>query len=77
MLLALFSPLFAMILKSPKQGAQTIIGCAMADHVRSDVLYHNCKPNGKHLQHAAASDSQVSERVYSLTMQTLKRYVEN
>ena len=76
-LLGLFAPLFAMILKSSKQGAQTIIGCAMADHVRPDVLYHHCKPNEKHFKEGIASDANTSERVYQLTMRALKDYVQN
>lgn len=66
-----------MVLKSSKQGAQTIIGCAMAENVRPDVLYHDCKADVKHFQEGIASDGIVSERVYQLTMQALKDHVQN
>lgn len=75
MLLALFAPLFAMILKSSKQGAQTVIGCALSDHVRSDVLYHDCKPDLAHFKTGIASDMTAADRVYKLTMQTLKEHL--
>ena len=75
MLLTLFVPLFAMVLKSSKQGAQTIIGCAMTDHVRPNVLYHHCKTDENHFKTGIANDTNASERVFQLTMQALKDHV--
>ena len=76
MLLFLFAPLFAMIMKSSKQGAQTVIGCAMADHVRSDVFYLHCKPDLENFKRGIASDTAAADRVYQLTMQAIKEHVE-
>lgn len=73
--LALFAPLFAMILKSSSQGAQTVIGCAVSDHVRSDVLYHDCKPDLAHFKSGIASDMSAADRVYNLTMQAIKEHL--
>lgn len=73
--LALFAPLFAMILKSSSQGAQTVIGCAVSDHVRSDVLYHDCKPDLAHFKSGIATDTTAADRVYKLTMQALKEHL--
>ncbi|KAI2805698.1 Retinol dehydrogenase 14 [Blomia tropicalis] len=75
-LLALYAPLFAMILRSPKQGAQTVIGCAMSQQVQSDVLYQNCRANDKLLSSGIVNDQQASERVYRLTMSTLNKCLE-
>lgn len=49
----------------------------MADNVRPDVLYHDCKADAKHFQEGIASDDIVSERVYQLTMQALNDHVQN
>lgn len=69
---SLFAPLFVMILKSPKQGAQTIIGCAMTtSKMRSDVLYYNCKANESIMQQGIINDSSLAEHVFDQTMKSI------
>ena len=73
--LTIFTPLFAMIMKSPRQGAQTIIGCAMSDTIRSDVMYHNCKANEKHFKSGIVNDADYCEHLFNITMKTIKDYL--
>lgn len=73
--MALFFPLLAMVLKTSKEGAQTIIGCALAKSVSSDVIYQNCKPNESHFRSGITADYKTGERLFDLTTKALKDYL--
>ena len=71
--LVLLTPFAALFVRTPKQGSQTVIHCATADSLRSDRLYRNC---GQHKWDAITSDTDLSNRVYELTLKTIESYLK-
>lgn len=69
---ALLFPLWATILKSSRQGAQTVIGCSMIKNVHTDVLYQHCKMDKEYLQKKIFNEQASAERVYNITMDTIE-----
>lgn len=72
--MSLFAPLFFMIVKSSKQGAQTIIGCSMIPHLRSDVLYHHCKEDELFFQKGPPSFVSNSHHLFEITMKSIEPF---
>ncbi|XP_027199179.2 retinol dehydrogenase 14-like isoform X1 [Dermatophagoides pteronyssinus] len=74
--MSLLAPLFFMIVKSSRQGAQTIIGCSMLSRVRPDVLYHDCKEDEHFFQKGPASLVSNSNDSYEITMKSIEPFLK-
>ena len=70
--MSLLAPIIFPILRSSRDGAQTIIGCALMPDIKSDIFYHNCKTDMK----VSFKQPDQGEEVYQWTMDSLKPYFE-
>ncbi|KAI7690069.1 Retinol dehydrogenase 14 [Sarcoptes scabiei] len=72
---SLLAPFLFAFMKSSRQGAQTIVGCSMIEHIRStDVLYHNCAIDEEFLKKVPMSASITDETVYEITNKSINEY---
>ena len=63
------APIFLLFLRTPRQGSQTILECAMANNLSSNgMFYRLCKPTKFD---NVANDSNLIERVCSLTKRAI------
>lgn len=69
---ALLFPLLAAIMKSSRQGAQTVIGCSMIKNVQPNVLYQHCKMDKEYFKNKIFNDDISAQRVYDITMDTIE-----
>ena len=72
LLMSLLTPLLLPFLRSSRDGAQTIIGCALMPETKSDILYRNCKSDLK----LTFNDPSQSSKVYEWTMNSLKPFLD-
>lgn len=69
--MSLLAPLFLMIMKTPREGAQTILGCCYSPRVVEKAIYSNCTPNSKIYERCLSQSSMTPATAYNLTMNYL------
>jgi len=72
-LMSLLSPLLLPFLRTSRDGAQTIIGCAMMKETQPDILYRNCKSD----MQLTFSDPSQGPKVFQWTMDSLKPFLDS
>jgi hypothetical protein len=69
----LLSPFGLMFVRTAKQGSQTVIHCATENSLKPVTLYRNCS---EHVWNSTASDPNLSEKVYDLTLKAIESHTK-
>mmetsp|Transcript_76103 Transcript_76103/g.126836 ORF Transcript_76103/g.126836 Transcript_76103/m.126836 type:complete len:343 (-) Transcript_76103:90-1118(-) len=70
----LLSPALLFCLKTPWQGAQTTLHCAMADGVEGGMYYSDCEPKEmKGLPEGVATDEAMQERLWTQSLEAIAK----